>query len=743
MHSIGLAVERTEARRKSEAKQKCRGGTSRTGCSFSDLTNQKSTSEEPANQLLCDKENDGNRKILLFITVEIEDGSCKHIQMKEGDSAEGVATQFCNVHSLPRDCVAPLTEHILNNIIDISKKDENILFCSEEERHAYEARLNHADKEDYFENRDSSFEKNAAGESERQYHYSSSATPFAESQNINRPCRRVPVLPPRTVRKKRNNFAEQQRQCAILSRSHKFVRPERDKKRRKRRLSDTEMAACLRLHSDSFTRKERHLDMCRQHVKLFAENVNSSKVKSPKKSWKTYRRRSEIASRYENYGELLYTEGMFMKEKYMKEIERKKRQERIREMISCSGKPHISERAKNLQRDGNIWDKLAAEKFDHEQLRFEVMEAKMAECTFMPHINHHQQALEQTDESVSRFDQLFFDFESRRQRQNQYSDWYPEGLTFQPVINRRSNDADDKSRPIVFDRLSQIPKEMLYKKASKKDVGNCSVLVDKSTGRKLFTPMTGREPHTDRNPMHLPVGVLLYEMQATQAGKKEALLKEEEKLAREKAKCNFVNPKSYKYLARLKQRAFKKIFNTLDADNDGYLQLSKVDAKTVSWSAAEDIETLIKMGKGNELLSYDSFVALMQEVEEKNHPGFTVRGNLRHIPHADRSNLNLQHKVDGVSSDLAARRRKYSDQWYKFVLQDVQKRKQKVEDMRKERQRIEMKECTFVPEFSRSSSRNRGQPKLESIPQPARVADPPVILEKMTVEIHGFVSQGD
>lgn len=52
----------------------------------------------------------------------------------------------------------------------------------------------------------------------------------------------------------------------------------------------------------------------------------------------------------------------------------------------------------------------------------------MAECTFMPHINHHQQALEQTDESVSRFDQLFFDFESRRQRQNQYSDWYPEGL---------------------------------------------------------------------------------------------------------------------------------------------------------------------------------------------------------------------------------------------------------------------------------------------------------------------------
>jgi hypothetical protein len=51
--------------------------------------------------------------------VEIEDGSVEHIQMKEGDSAEAVATKFCLKHSLPDQFVAPLTEHIISNIMSI------------------------------------------------------------------------------------------------------------------------------------------------------------------------------------------------------------------------------------------------------------------------------------------------------------------------------------------------------------------------------------------------------------------------------------------------------------------------------------------------------------------------------------------------------------------------------------------------------------------------------------------------
>jgi hypothetical protein len=60
-----------------------------------------------------------DRRVLLAITVEIEDGSVEHIEMKEGDSAEAVATKFCLKHSLPDQFVAPLTEHIISNIMSI------------------------------------------------------------------------------------------------------------------------------------------------------------------------------------------------------------------------------------------------------------------------------------------------------------------------------------------------------------------------------------------------------------------------------------------------------------------------------------------------------------------------------------------------------------------------------------------------------------------------------------------------
>ena len=60
-----------------------------------------------------------DRRVLLAITVEIEDGCVEHIQLKEGDSAEAVAMKFCQDHQLPEQFVAPLTEHIVSNIISI------------------------------------------------------------------------------------------------------------------------------------------------------------------------------------------------------------------------------------------------------------------------------------------------------------------------------------------------------------------------------------------------------------------------------------------------------------------------------------------------------------------------------------------------------------------------------------------------------------------------------------------------
>lgn len=55
-------------------------------------------------------------------------------------------------------------------------------------------------------------------------------------------------------------------------------------------------------------------------------------------------------------------------------------------------------------------------------------EAKLMECTFKPQINHRRDGQEDyNDMQCNRFEQLFMDAESRRRRQAEYMQWYPEG----------------------------------------------------------------------------------------------------------------------------------------------------------------------------------------------------------------------------------------------------------------------------------------------------------------------------
>jgi hypothetical protein len=55
-------------------------------------------------------------------------------------------------------------------------------------------------------------------------------------------------------------------------------------------------------------------------------------------------------------------------------------------------------------------------------------EAQFMECTFKPQINHRRDNFDdEKDGSCDRFEQLFLDAESRRRRQAEYIQWYPEG----------------------------------------------------------------------------------------------------------------------------------------------------------------------------------------------------------------------------------------------------------------------------------------------------------------------------
>jgi len=58
-------------------------------------------------------------------------------------------------------------------------------------------------------------------------------------------------------------------------------------------------------------------------------------------------------------------------------------------------------------------------------------DAQFMECTFKPQINHQKDnSYNEKEGSCDRFEQLFLDAESRRRRQAEYIQWYPEGLVY-------------------------------------------------------------------------------------------------------------------------------------------------------------------------------------------------------------------------------------------------------------------------------------------------------------------------
>ena len=58
-------------------------------------------------------------------------------------------------------------------------------------------------------------------------------------------------------------------------------------------------------------------------------------------TWRLTRMRGKIATQYRNYGELLYAEGLTMRQNHLKAAEDKKRHDEARELAELQPKPKI------------------------------------------------------------------------------------------------------------------------------------------------------------------------------------------------------------------------------------------------------------------------------------------------------------------------------------------------------------------------------------------------------------------
>ncbi|KAG0591885.1 hypothetical protein KC19_1G209400 [Ceratodon purpureus] len=732
-----------------------------------------------------------DRRVLLAITVEIEDGCVEHIQLKEGDSAEAVAMKFCQDHALPEQFVAPLTEHIVNNIISISKENSDIVFNSHEEHISYEDQnstlrggapfspvmqgsdvVDSVPKPREYRGR-SPVAAEASALLARREHRSNMDPPLMASQKVSRdqhchlhlsrPCDEChkPILR-KKKRRKRGRKKVSDRLLAptvtSLAKIGRFEYNEKPRSPRPRPLSEAAKAVYMRLYTEYIRHEHRSRDEVRRSNASYEQNIRRRKMGLSKTTWRLTRMRGKAAKQYRNYGELLYAEGLTMRQNHLKAVADKQKHDEAKELAELQPKPKISKRAKNTKRgEDKVWSRLNEFKPKQDQLlelRHEVWESKLMECTFKPRINQNWKYDGRSEQDSvidygSRFEQLFRDAESRRRRRAEYMEWYPEGWTFQPTINRGlpnwpSMEGEWQLERCVFRRLLENASRVLEKKQMQERLAHRPL--DPLTGRELYKPHTGRKPN-NRNPAHFPIGDYLYKMKFAFDSKMRSLNDKDCKMKKELAECQYVGPTSQKLLRRLKERGLKQIFDLLDHDKDGIVDLTTANFDRLNDDVVEGLTRLMNVEGGqceakNKKLNFEQFVKLMLLAEKKYYCGLQLHLGLKHKIHGGERTFTFQSEMDRLSRNLAIKRRKYSthNQWFKIIIDEFAKRQQKVEEWRKERQEQEMAACPFKPELKSTYRAVKRAPDPGSGSISETVSN---IIDKVQQEVHGFYFQDE
>lgn len=101
-------------------------------------------------------------------------------------------------------------------------------------------------------------------------------------------------------------------------------------------------------------------------------------------------------------------------------------------------------------------------------------------------------------------------------------------------------------------------------------------LVDKSTGQPLFQPQINRSSAAHkRYTADLPVGDYLYALHH-EVSDRRRVLAQRNRTSAQRERAPFVNPRSEAIIGRLKQRRFAQVFEFLDAQQEGALNLLNV-----------------------------------------------------------------------------------------------------------------------------------------------------------------------
>ena len=292
--------------------------------------------------------------------------------------------------------------------------------------------------------------------------------------------------------------------------------------------------------------------------------------------------------------------------------------------------------------------------------------------------------------------------------------------------------------PSVVDRLYAMHEKskMKLKAAREKYNGN----VD-AAGRELYRPAVGRGPKntisrpatagsvTDANKVHEQ----LYALAMERLQKMESAAEAERRQVEEDAKRAKASETSDRMYRRLKNKRFIQVFEYLDSNKEGSIDLVAMvrspneRLQDLDQEVREDVEiaaelyakslniTLVDEGGSDSLpsappLSEDAFIDFLgQALTMRRGP----RGYLVPSPSVKPSKFveqpSFRPEICPRSRQMASRLRPNDAPIYEQLYQTSSKTRSKIEERKREQDEQEILECTFTPQLNSSSLRAEGR----------------------------------
>lgn len=603
------------------------------------------------------------RRVILVMTVEISEGVTKRIELRDGDSAEAHAQQFCREHALDSKIVGPLTTHIQQNLDKVLKETASS---------------------------------------------TSTASRQQPKQQKRRPTHKEAALE-RLTRPTKNTIIRASHQTDV----QQPVLPSTHNSNSSSPGAPGDGEVFSRLYQQAMKKKKKHEEIREQREKDKAVEAEQTKVPMSYLSKELMKGRTK--GEYANYGERLYVEGVLQRKQLELKQKAREDEEKEAEVREITSAPQISEVAKRLHRPGgNAWERLqqdttALEMKDKklDTLKKLNEEQEMEACSFKPNINRRSDKLmkERTEalrgHNLSAHDQLFQDAERRKIRQEEYMNWMSDDHTFQPNAYSRHNTGSNVGgsgtlvdHSHVVERLTSADKRREMRLSQLRE----SLETDAATGQKLFKPVTGRAPQFGRNNSALPIGDFLYSIRHEFDDKKEYIAERERQSIDTEANRVYAGSRSRAIVVRMKQRMFKKLFKTLDDDGDGKIFLEEaLEKSNLSLELVHDLEECLQL-RGPDPVDLNEFQALMEHVLGgiKTGPRNYLVPEVRKDDH---DNFTFKPRVNRYSKMLASRRRGKHQPVYEALLQDKAAADRRLEELKEMQTEQDLQECTFRPKL--------------------------------------------